>query len=301
LTASPVSAPMAAMVGLLTPLGFQLNDILLIVWPPSVLAMLIGGVVMNRVGVELADDPEYRRRLAVGEVEPLPQPGGHAHATAGASPAGARRAALIFLGGLAVVVLAGVFAPLHPVVTIAGRSEPIAMPQFIEMTMLATAALIVMLCRVRAAEIQRSSLFTSGLSAVVALFGVAWMANTFIAANEAGIIGGLGAQAQRLPLLIGAALFAVAGLTTSQTSATISIIPIGVALGIPPQYLAAMWPAVVGAFLFPTNGQQIATVEIDQTGTTHIGRFVVNHSFIIPVAVFTVVTVGLGFAIAGLW
>jgi anaerobic C4-dicarboxylate transporter DcuA/anaerobic C4-dicarboxylate transporter DcuB len=155
-------------------------------------------------------------------------------------------------------------------------------------------------CGVKAAEIPKSPMFTSGLVAVVALFGVAWMANTFIAAHEDQIVSGLGSLAQQFPLMIGAALFLVAAITTSQSSATFSIIPIGIALGIAPQFLVAMWPAVVGVFLLPANGAQIATVEIDQTGTTRIGNFVINHSFLVPVIVYTAVTVGLGMMIAGL-
>jgi len=179
-----------------------------------------------------------------------------------------------------------------------GKSQPLDMSLFIEMTMLGVSALIVALCGVKASGIPKSSLFGSGLVAVVALFGVAWMANTFIAANEEVIVGGLGEIAKSAPLLISVALFAVAAITTSQSSTTFSIIPIGIALGIPPQFLAAMWPSIVGVFLLPTNGSQIASVEIDQTGTTRIGKFVINHSFIIPVLVFTIVSVGTGLLIA---
>ena len=260
ITSSPVSAAMAAMVGLLAPKGFGLTSILMIVFPASLLAIVVGGFVMNRIGKNLPEDVEYQRRLAAGEVAP---------------PAtGAERE------------------------KISGKPTPRDMSLFIEMAMLGVSALIVAFCGVKASGIPKSSLFSSGLVAVVALFGVAWMANTFIAANETVIVGGLGDLARQAPLLISVALFAVAAITTSQSSTTFSIIPIGIALGIPPQFLAAMWPSVVGVFLLPTNGAQIATVEIDQTGTTRIGSFVINHSFLIPVIVYTVVSVGTGLLIA---
>ena len=293
LTASPVSASMAAMVTLLGPLGFSLGKILVIVFPSSLLALLAGGFVMNRWGKELADDPEYQRRLAQGQIAPP------LHASERPpAPAAGRLSALLFMAGIAVIVLGGLFESLHPHVMVKGAPELLEMPMYIQMTMLTTAALIVVLCGVRPPEISSSPMFSAGTAAVMALFGVAWMANTFIAANQSALIGGLGAAAHGAPLLIGVALFAVAAITTSQSSATVAIIPIGIALGIAPQYLTAMWQAIVGAFLFPANGQQIATVEFDRTGTTRIGRFVVNHSFIVPVAVFTVVSVGVGFAIA---
>jgi anaerobic C4-dicarboxylate transporter DcuA/anaerobic C4-dicarboxylate transporter DcuB len=136
--------------------------------------------------------------------------------------------------------------------------------------------------------------------AVVALFGVAWMANTFIAANEQVIVGGLGELAKQTPIMIAFALFAVAAITTSQSSATFSIIPIGIALGLAPATLAAMWPAVVGVFFLPTNGAQIATVEMDQTGTTRIGAAVINHSFLLPVLIYSSVAVGVGLALSTL-
>ena len=106
------------------------------------------------------------------------------------------------------------------------------------------------------------------------------------------------AAAYAIPMAIAFALFAVAALTTSQSSTTLAIIPIGLTLGIPPQYLIAMWPAVVGIYFFPANGGQIATINIDQTGTTKIGKFVINHSFFLPMVVCAVTAVCVGMAVA---
>lgn len=296
ITSSPVSASMAAMVGLMAPLGFKLTDILMIVFPASLIAVLVGGFIMNRVGKELVDDPEYQRRIAAGELKPR-QTAGERQPITGK----ARMSAILFMAGLATIILAGLFDGLHPNVMSKDGPVPIDMSLFIQMVMLGVAALIVLFSDIKAADIPKSPLFGSGLVAVIALFGVAWMANTFIAANEAVIVGQLGEMAREVPLLIGVALFAVAAITTSQSSTTFSIIPIGIALGIPPQILTAMWPALVGVFLLPTNGSQIASVEIDQTGTTRIGAFVINHSFLLPVLIYTFVSVGIGFLIAALW
>jgi anaerobic C4-dicarboxylate transporter DcuA/anaerobic C4-dicarboxylate transporter DcuB len=166
--------------------------------------------------------------------------------------------------------------------------------------MFTAAALITALCGIKASDIVKSPLFDSGMVAVVALFGVAWMANTFIAAHEGVIVGGLGELARQAPIMIAFALFAVAAITTSQSSATFSIIPIGLALGLEPATLAAMWPAVAGVFFLPTNGAQIATVEIDQTGSTRIGAAVINHSFLLPVLIYSTVAVGIGLALSAL-
>jgi len=136
--------------------------------------------------------------------------------------------------------------------------------------------------------------------AIVALFGVAWMANTFIEANEDIIIDALSGLVDRSVLFIAIGLFLVAALTTSQTSTTLTIIPIGIALGVAPQFLVAMWPAVIGIYLLPANGGQIATVEFDRSGTTKIGKYVFNHSFLIPMLIAGSVTVAVGMVIATL-
>lgn len=127
---------------------------------------------------------------------------------------------------------------------------------------------------------------------------MSWLANTFIEANQDYIVDSLSSLAERSTLFIAVAIFVVGALTTSQSSTTAAIIPIGITLGVEPQYLIAMWPAVIGIYFFPINGGQIAAVEFDRTGTTRIGKRVVDHSFMIPtlVAAVTVVAVGMGMA-----
>jgi anaerobic C4-dicarboxylate transporter DcuA/anaerobic C4-dicarboxylate transporter DcuB len=290
ITSSPVSAATAAMVGLLAPLGFKITDILMITVPASIAAIVVGAFIMNRRGKELEDDPEFQRRLAA----PDPNPEAKTVTAAG------KRSALIFLAGVAFIVCAGIFEELRPHVMSKGKSVEIDLSQLIQITMFTVAAAITALCRIKAGDIVKSPLFDSGMVAVVALFGVAWMANTFIAANEAAVVGGLGELAKQAPIMIAFALFAVAAITTSQSSATFSIIPIGIALGLSPATLAAMWPAVVGVFFLPTNGAQIATVEMDGTGSTRIGAAVINHSFLLPVLVYSSVAVGVGLLLASL-
>jgi anaerobic C4-dicarboxylate transporter DcuB len=295
ITSSPVSAATAAMVGLLAPLGFKITDILFITVPASIAAILAGAFVMSRRGKELDDDPEYQRRLASGEVTPPV-----ADVMEKPVTREGKWSALIFLAGVLFIIAAGIFEELRPHVMSKGKDVEVDLSQLIQITMFSVAAAITALCKIKAGDIVKSPLFDSGMVAVVALFGVAWMANTFIAANETIILGGLGELARQTPVMIAVALFAVAAITTSQSSATFSIIPIGIALGLSPATLAAMWPAVVGVFLLPTNGSQIATVEMDSTGSTRIGSAVINHSFLLPTLIFAVVSVGVGLALGTL-
>ena len=172
------------------------------------------------------------------------------------------------------------------------------MTYVIEIIMLAVALAIIIFAKANVRDIPKSQVFDAGLVSMIALFGVAWLANTFIAAHQDTIVNALGDVAQSVPILFAVAIFIVGALTTSQSSTTAALIPIGIALGIPAQFLIAMWIAVIGVYFFPINGSQIATVEFDRTGTTKIGNFLVNHSFIIPTIVMAVVGVVVGMIFA---
>ena len=297
ITSSPVSAAMAIMVGLMAPFGFSITDILAIVVPATIVAIFCGALVMTFVGKPLDEDKEYQRRLEAGEITP-PDP--IEEAPEALSPE-ARRSAWIFIVGVVAIVIFGVFPGLRPsYVDTAGVAASMAMTELIQVVMFTAAVAIVMLCKASPARIPNSKIFISGVVSVVALFGIAWMANTFIGAHREIIVAGLGAMAAQYPVAIAFALFAVAAMTTSQSSTTLAIIPIGLTLGVPPQYLIAMWPAVIGIYFFPANGSQIATINLDQTGTTKIGKFVLNHSFFLPMVVCAVSAVATGFVVATL-
>jgi anaerobic C4-dicarboxylate transporter DcuA len=325
IVASPVSAAMAAMLTLVEPKGFSLIQILAIVFPAGVVAVLVASVVQARVGKPLEQDPDYLRRLAAGEIEPpkfkppsggpLPSPpsptpsgtrlvaGGSgppavAEATA-ALPASAKLSAIIFLCGVALIVLLGVFPWLRPLFADAkGKLTPLSMTITIECVMFTAATLIVLLGKVKPADITKQSLLPAGITALVALFGLAWLADTFISANNGPIVSVLETAVDKAPFAFALALFAVAALTTSQSGATRAIMPIGLALAIPAQFLVGMWSSVIGIYFFPANGSQIAAVGIDQTGTTRIGRYVLNHSFMLPTLICWAVSVAVGAAIA---
>ena len=137
--------------------------------------------------------------------------------------------------------------------------------------------------------------------AMIALFGIAWMADTFIANNEDAIVTALGGLAENWPFMIAVAIFLVAALTTSQSAATRTMVPLGLALGIGAGYMIAMWTAVVGVLFLPANGTQIAAAEADTTGTTSLGKRVVDHSFQLPLQICWIVTALAGIVIVWLF
>ena len=189
----------------------------------------------------------------------------------------------------------GVFEGLRPTVPAEGGGvEPLSVTPIIQMFMLTAAALILILAHVQASDVASAPIFKSGMIAMIALFGIAWMADTFIANNEDAIVAALGSLAENWPFTIALAIFLVAALTTSQSAATRTMIPLGLALGIGAGYMIAFWTAVAGVLFFPANGTQIAAAEADETGSTTLGKRVLDHSFQLPLQIAWVVTALVG-------
>ena len=296
ITSSPVAAAMATLLPLVEVYDYDLVDVMLITIPASIVGILAMSIVMSRYGKELDDDPEYQRRLAAGEIKP-PAPA----AEVVLQPY-AKRSVAIFLAGVLAICAFGFFEGIRPTVAAEGGGvEPMSVTPLIQMIMLTAAALIVLLCHVRAGDIPGTQIFKSGMVAMIALFGIAWMADTFIANNEDAIVQALGSMAENLPFMIAVAIFLVAALTTSQSAATRTMVPLGLALGIGAGYMIAMWTAVVGVLLLPANGTQIAAAEADETGTTTLGKRVIDHSFQVPLQICWIVTAITGMVVVWLF
>jgi anaerobic C4-dicarboxylate transporter DcuB len=287
ITASPVSAAMATMVGILDPVGFGITDILIVVLPASIVGLLAASFLQMRVGKELDDDPEYQKRLAAGDVTPLDV----SVLEERQLPPEAKRSTMIFLGGIAVIMLLGMFEQLRPVAPDEfGDLVPLSTAVMIQIVMGVTATVIVLACKVNIKKVVTQSTMTSGLIGLIALFGIAWLANTWIAANETQIVDAMGGLVEKWRWTIAAAVFIVGALTTSQAAALAAIIPIGLMLGIPPQFLAACSVAGIGIYFFPANGSQVTAIATDQTGTTGISKYAIWHSFSLPMFVMWVVS-----------
>jgi len=290
ITASPVSAATAAMITILASHGLGLVQILLICVPSTLLAVLMAAFVQLRVGKELKDDPEYQRLLASGELQP---PG----KTTGTEPPplkdGAKLSAWIFLSGVALVVLAGIFKDLR---TIGGVEVPMA--QAIAVVMLTIAAVIVTLTKIPVGDVPKCKTCQSGISAIIGILGLAWLGDTFMDANSEVIIGGLKSMATAAPWTFSIGLFIASMLLFSQAATAKTLMPLGLALGIPAPLLIGMFPAVNGYFFIPNYGTIIAAMQFDRTRTTHIGKYLLNHSFMLPGIICTIGAVGIGLLIA---
>ena len=296
ITASPVSAATAAMIGLLAAHHIGLPQILMICVPSTLIAVFIASLVQLRIGKELKDDPEYQKRLASGEVK--------LHSTVGQGTTtplkrGAKASAFIFLVGVAIVVLAGIFPELR---TVPGVEKPVilSMPNAIAIVMLAIAAVILTVTKAPVAEVPKCKTCQSGVTAIAGILGLAWLGDTFITANREVIIGSLSAMAKAAPWTFAIGLFAASVLLYSQAATARALMPLGLSLGIWPFLLIGMFPAVNGYFLLPTYGTIVAAINFDRSGTTRIGKFVINHSFLIPGLISTILAVAIGLLIGSL-
>jgi anaerobic C4-dicarboxylate transporter-like protein len=299
ITSSPVSAAMAAMLTLVATKGVSLGKILLIVVPASLVAIVVMSLISTRMGKDLKDDEEYQRRLAAGEIRPP------ARGDAGIEaklPRSAKASAYIFLAGVAVVILMGAVSSLRPSFPGAdGKLVPLDMSVAIQMIMFAVAVVIYLVSKPKINDILNAQVFGAGMTAMIALFGIAWLADTLISAHMAAIVSLMGNMVTAVPLMFAVAIFIVAALTTSQAATTRTVVPIGLGIpGLEVAYIVAMWTAIQGVLFLPANGTQLAAAEIDKTGTTRIGKAIVNHSFMIPLLISTACALAVGMLIATL-
>jgi anaerobic C4-dicarboxylate transporter DcuA/anaerobic C4-dicarboxylate transporter DcuB len=331
LAASPVSAAMAAMLTLTdTPTyGLGLTQILLITFPACVIGIVVTSLVVNRLGTELADDPEVQERIRAGLLAAPGRAGAPAQAVAlstgagvgeadapvaaadtGVEPASARlsatkegrNAAMAFLTGVLLIVLLGLFPDLRPAFDSGEGPVPIDMTTTIVMVMFVVGVAILFLGKPSVKTVPDQSVFKAGMMSAIALFGIAWLTATFIAANEEVIVDTVGGWVNDYRFVFALSVFIVAALTTSQSTATRTMVPIGLAAGLPPGVVTGMWAgAIGGVYTLPTGGPQIAGANFDLSGTTKLGTKLVDHSYFVPMLVLSVTTVVVGTAIGAIF
>lgn len=287
ITASPISAATVALLGLLP--GVTLFDIMVITVPATLVGVLVGAFCSMKVGKELLDDPEYQRRVKEGLI------GDDSVKTADVANANkAKWSVIIFLMATLLIVLFGSISEIRPTFMVEGKAVVMDMPSIIEILMLSAAALILLFLRIDGIEAVKGSVFPAGMQAVIAIFGIAWMGDTFIKGNIGQLTGSIESIVQSMPWLFGLALFVMSILLYSQAATVRAIVPLGLALGISPYLLIAMFPAVNGYFFIPNYPTVVAAINFDRTGTTGIGKYVLNHSFMMPGLVATGVAITTG-------
>ena len=288
ITASPISAATVALLGLLAGFDITLFDILIVCVPATIIGILVGAFFSMRVGKELVDDPEYIARLKSGALD--------AHPTQMSDVKNvfnARLSVILFLAATLLIVLFGSLPTLRP--TFDGVA--LGMPSLIEILMLTTAALILLITRTDGIKAIQGSIFPAGMQAVIAIFGVAWMGDTFINGNINELTASIQNIVTEMPWLFGVALFVMSILLYSQAATVRAIVPLGIALGMSPMMLIALFPATNGYFFIPNYPTLVAAINFDRTGTTRIGKYILNHSFMMPGLVSTITAIIIGLII----
>ncbi|WP_053413316.1 anaerobic C4-dicarboxylate transporter [Corynebacterium lactis] len=288
ITASPISAAVVLMASLLEPKGVGYLTLLAVVIPSTFLAILPTAFLTNYLGKELADDEVYQERLAKGLVA---KPSGKLSEY---TPTKSSKWSVgIFLFSiLSVMVYATISTEQVGLI-----SDPtIPRNEAIMAIMLTAATAIVLVCKLDAAAILNTPVFKSGMSASVCVLGVAWLGTTIINHYIDQIKSASGDLLSQMPWMLAVVLFFAAALLYSQAATTKAIMPAALAVGVAPLTAVASFTAVSALFVLPTYPTLLAAVEMDDTGTTRIGKYVFNHSFIIPGTLCIALAVVFGFA-----
>ena len=288
IVASPISAAVVLLASLLEPMGVGYLKVLAVLIPATFLAIFPAAWVANRAGAELVDDVVYRQRKEAGLVrEPVGQ--------SNFKPApGAKTSVIVFLIAILVVMIwATITSEQVGLIT-----EPtLPRNEAIMTVMLLAATFIVLLTKIPADDVLNTQVFKSGMSACICVLGVAWLGTTLINHYIDDIQSISGDIIAARPWLLAVVLFFAAALLYSQASTTKALMPAALALGVSPLTAIAAFPAVSALFVLPTYPTLLAAVEMDDTGSTRIGKAVFNHPFLIPGITSIAVSVLLSYAL----
>jgi anaerobic C4-dicarboxylate transporter DcuA len=329
ITASPISAAVVFFSGVLEKQGVDYLQLLAVAIPSTFLACMATAAIMMAIDkargtTELSTHPEYQRRLAAGTLEVKERQQGTMPiaVTAGAGPSakaqgqGRLAASAVLPSNVSKEALQRVMAPrarlsvqiflvglLSVMAYATAISKNVALitdpvmtrDQAIIAFMLSTATIIVLACKASTNEILSASTFKSGMSAAICVLGVAWMGTTFVSAHEKEIMSFSGDLLRNQPWLLAVVLVFASALLYSQAATTKALIPTALAIGVAPFAAVAAFPAVSALFILPTYPTLLAAVQMDDTGTTQIGKAVFNHPFMVPGLINIAIAVVLGF------
>lgn len=298
ITASPISAAFVAMTGVCEPLGVSYPMLLLICISTTFVAMLITSFIVNKFyNLDLSKDSVYQERLAKGLIAEV-----KAAQYKDLQPYAKRSVAIFCIGVFVIVAYALAISPtiglIKPVIL--GRDNAIIS------FMLTVGMLIVVLCKVDSSKLISTSTFQSGMNACICVMGIAWLGNTFVNGHLDPLKEFTSEIISQYPFILAIALYFLSCLLYSQAATAKVVMPaVALALGMTsPEnsqqvwILVASFAAASGLFILPTYPTTLAAIAMDDTGTTRVGKFVFNHSFILPGTIMVAISVCLGFIIA---
>ena len=298
--ASPVSVAVVSMITFMATAGhnYSVLQILSISISATGLGVFFAALWSTRRGKELADDPEFQafikdpqnKEYVYGDSESLLNK---------ELPKSFYNAMYIFFCGIIVIALLGNFPDLLPHFPNAkGELKPVSMTQVIHMVMLLVAAIILVVCKVKAKDVGNSQVFKSGVVALVSVYGVAWMASTFFGAHMAFLKEFLGNAVAQYPWAYAILAFLTSKLVNSQAAAIAIVFPMALGVGMDPVLILSFISACYGYFFLPTYPSDLACIGFDRSGTTKIGKYILNHSFMIPGLIIVISGCVVGYVVA---
>ncbi|WP_409194061.1 anaerobic C4-dicarboxylate transporter [Accumulibacter sp.] len=280
--ASPVSVAVVSLAAFLAkaPAGAPVLDfvtLLSITIPSTLVGVLMIGIFSWFRGKDLDKDEAFQKLIADPESRKFVY-GETATLLGKTLERGQWVAMWIFVGAIAVVAALGAFETLRP----SFSGKPLSMVLTIQMFMMMAGAFIILFTKTNPAAIGKTEVFRAGMIAVVAVFGVAWMADSVFEANLPTIKEALADLVRTQPWTYAVALLIVSKFVNSQAAAISAMVPLALSIGVPPGYVVAFAAACYGYYILPTYPSDLATIQFDRSGTTHIGKYLINHSFILP-------------------
>ncbi len=311
ITCSPIAAAVVAFSTISIDNGFHVSNvqIILVTIPACVIGILCAVIASWRRGLDLDKDPKFQARLA----DPAQRDyiyGSTATTLDKKIAPESKRAVYIFLAALTLVVIISVASmmgvnllPSYPVTKVVDGvsqtvTKPLAMNIVIQITMIAAAALMIICCKAKCKTAISGAVWQNGMVAVVAIYGIAWMSDTFFSNYQPEIQAMLTDLVKAYPWTIAIAFFLVSVLINSQGAVVVAMLPLAYSLGIEGWILLGVMPSVYGYFFIPNYPSDIATVNFDRSGTTVIGKYLLNHSFMMPGMVHVVTSSVAGLAIS---
>ena len=279
ITCSPIAAAVVAFVTISNANNFDITipRVLMVSIPACICGLMAAAAASYHRGLDLDKDPVFQRKIADPEQRNYIY-GSNATTLDKTIPQSAKNAVFIFLGALAVIVLFAAIPSLLP----SWDGKSLKMNLVIQIVMIAAAALMIIFCKAQPKKAVAGPVWQSGMVAVVAIYGIAWMADTYFSNYMPEIQAMLEGIVKDYPRSIALVFFMVSVLINSQGAVVVSMLPLAYSLGIPGPVLLGVLPSVYGYFFIPNYPSDIATVNFDRSGTTVIGKYLLNHSFMMP-------------------
>ena len=302
ITCSPIAAAVASFVIISNEVGFNVNNIqvVAITIPACLCGLMAAAVASYRRGLDLDKDPVFQARLQIPEQRDYIY-GSNATLLDKVIPVEAKRSVYIFLAAIGVIVFFSLMqmigADIRPMFDSGKVAEdgtailkPMGMNLIIQIVMITAAALMIIFCKASPKKAVAGPVWQSGMVAVVAIYGIAWLADTYFSNYLGEMQTMLTDIVKEYPWSIALVFFLVSVLINSQGAVVVAMLPLAYSLGIPGPVLLGVLPSVYGYFFIPNYPSDIATVNFDRSGTTVIGKYLLNHSFMMPGLISVIVS-----------